>query len=126
MSDREILWFEVPGKAVPTARVRHSNGSVATPRTTAEYQAKVAKAARQAAMSSGWPACYAGKVHVEVSLRGANPQSDPDNILKSVMDGLVKGYVLKDDCLAIVRQVSVFVVDGDLDPQISVLIRRCS
>lgn len=96
----------VPGEVVPTARVRVQHGAAQTPRRTVEYQAQVARAVRAAIAEQGWPAKHAGPVLVYVVGYGC-AKGDPDNILKSALDGLVKGHALADDNVGIIRSLTI-------------------
>jgi Holliday junction resolvase RusA-like endonuclease len=100
------LVVDVPGEVVPTARVRVMHGRASTPRRTVEYQAQVARAVRAAVAETSWPARHLGPVAVEVYAYGCE-RGDPDNILKSALDGLVKGHALVDDGVRVIRSLGI-------------------
>lgn len=108
-----MLVVFVPGEPIPTARARTSHGATFTPRTTAEYQSKVARAVRTEVLRSGWPERFAGRVLVSVFVRGESLETDPDNVLKSALDALKKGTAIKDDRFRFVRGASI-TADADL------------
>jgi Holliday junction resolvase RusA-like endonuclease len=98
------LQFVVPGRPVPTARVRVQNGRAQTPRSTVEYQSKVAKATRTAlAAVQGWNP--EGPFKLDVFIFTTRRDCDGSNILKGIEDALVRAGAMRDDNLAVLRGV---------------------
>lgn len=108
-----ILEVVVPGDVVPTARVRVLHGAAQTPRSTVEYQAKIARAARAAVAAQGWPVKHPGPVEVSIVASGM-VRGDIDNVLKGALDGLVKGHAIADDSVRVLRTVSITVLRGGM------------
>jgi Holliday junction resolvase RusA-like endonuclease len=104
VSRRLLLEFDVPGEPVPTSRpqvVRTKSGkSIAfMPGHVTDYQALVAMHAHNAKvtrMLDAFPWCR--PVALSVLFRRSKPhRADADNLVKGVMDALVKSRVLADD-----------------------------
>lgn len=102
----------VPGRVVPLARGRHSNGRVHNERRSLEYQSRLAIAMRIKMTTEKVPHTAApftkddrGRVFpadqlVHVSLRFMGPdlrKGDGDNMQKSVWDAITKAGVWWDD-----------------------------
>jgi Holliday junction resolvase RusA-like endonuclease len=108
-----ILRVLVPGDVVPTARVRIQHGAAQTPRSTVEYQAKIARATRAAVAAQGWLVKHPGPVEVSIVASGM-VRGDVDNVLKGALDGLVKGHAIADDSVRVVRTVSITTLLGGM------------
>ncbi|MDP3908868.1 MAG: RusA family crossover junction endodeoxyribonuclease [Gemmatimonadales bacterium] len=100
----ETSWsFVVLGKPVAMQRPRVTGSGTYTPPETRRYKARVAAAARAAGVRAGQGPC---RVSVDVWTPDRR-RRDLDNILKTVLDGLVKAgaEVLADDaCTVVVGQ----------------------
>lgn len=102
------IW--IPGKPVPKGRPRFArNGGVYTPKTTADYEKRIAQA---------WRDKYGDKmvdedrlaIHVDVYLKKYST-TDVDNLLKIAMDGL-QGVAFENDASIKVAKVVKVKVDG--------------
>lgn len=118
-----MLLVDVLGEVVPTARVRVLHGRASTPRRTVEYQAQIARAVRAAVQAQGWPPKCIGPVSVSVFAFGCE-RGDPDNILKSALDGLVKGHALVDDGVHVIRTLAIHAT-ADGTPAMRIEVRQC-
>jgi len=105
------LLVTVPGEIVPAARVRVSRGCASTPRTTVEYQATIARATRAARAAHGW-ATSDGPVEIRVTAFGLR-RGDPVYVLKSALDGLVKGEAISDDSVRVIRSLTIECLDSE-------------
>lgn len=98
------IWIE--GKPVPKGRPRFArNGGVYTPKTTSDYEKRIAQA---------WREKYGDKqvnpdgltIHVDVYL-SRYTQTDVDNLLKIAMDGLQGVAFENDSCIKAAKVVKV-------------------
>ncbi len=82
------MTFTVPGKPVPKGRPRtvRRNGRVITftPARTRRYE-RIVGICALAARPVGWP--LDARYRVVLSVSGANPRADLDNVAKAVLDG---------------------------------------
>jgi len=82
--------LEIPGAPVPKGRPRKGrNGRFYTPKRTQAAEAAVAWHAHTAGVR------FDGPVRVELDFYGG--RGDADNLAKTVLDGLQKGGLLRDD-----------------------------
>lgn len=87
------LKLSIPGRPVPTARPRVTrNGGAFIPARSREAQTRVKDAAAAAGVRFGNAA-----VAVRCIFYGPNPNSDLDNLAKTVLDGLQKAETFDDD-----------------------------
>ncbi len=102
------IW--ISGKPVPKGRPRFArNGGVYTPKTTSDYEKRIAQA---------WREKYGDKrveeknlvIHVDVYLKRYST-TDVDNLLKIAMDGLQGVAFENDSCIKSAKVVKVQ-VDG--------------
>lgn len=91
-----LIRFSVTARPVPKARPRVVDGHAYTPAKTLAFEAAIGYAAGAAMRRSNWPTAYAGRVMVDVVVTGARANSDIDNLLKSILDGM-NGIVYADD-----------------------------
>ena len=133
--------FDVLGKPIPKARPRMARGRIYTPRTTADYEAHVMRAALLCASGAGIGkarpvgkadgarfAFFAGPVEVELAVFFPDKRRrDLDNAAKSVLDGLQlgrrKGTALLADDDQVVRLVVSKAVDRER-PRVEVTVRE--
>lgn len=87
--------FTVMGKPIAKERPRLGRGGTYTPKKTKDYEADVRKAAQEA-MQDKPP--FLGLIQLSMVIwRADGRQADVDNIVKSVMDGMQKGGVFRND-----------------------------
>lgn len=97
-----VTVLEIPGAPVPKARPRaNGRGGVYTPSRTHQYEELVAWAARAKRIRLGQ-----GPVEIQADFHTRKGGGDLDNLLKSLLDGLVKGGAIDDDNPQVVRAVS--------------------
>ncbi len=124
------IW--VPGKPVPKGRPRFGRGRTYTPKTTRDYEAKVAEAATEAMQAAGVdqtagrvavvvtavfavPKSYRGRERADAILGCSYPNADADNLLKSALDGL-NGVLVDDDRQCVqVAATKRWARDGEAD-----------
>lgn len=97
-----VTVLEIPGTPVPKGRPRSGRGNTFTPRRTVEYEQLVAWHARAQRIRLG-----AGPVELHADFYTRRGGGDLDNLLKSVLDGLVKGGAIDDDAPHIVPVITV-------------------
>lgn len=84
--------LEVPGRPIPKARARRGKGGhFYTPDKTRRYEDDVAWYARLAKVK------FTGRVKVSAEFHQRRPFTDGDNCMKSLLDGLQKGGMLRND-----------------------------
>ena len=113
------LRIVVPGEPVAKERprVNMKTRTVYTPKTTKAYEQVVALTARAAGVKFGTDRLIVDLGFKVTSRKG----KDIDNLIKAVLDGLMKGGVLKDDRQVVELHATVEVVD-DL-PGVTVAVR---
>lgn len=105
--------FVIPGEPIPKERPRRGqHGNFYTPRKTLSFEDDVALMAKLQRVS------FEGEVCLIVAFYTGNKLADADNLLKSIMDGLQKGALVKSDRQ--VREVHVFVYDDAEHPRTNV------
>lgn len=98
-----VTVLEIPGAPVPKARPRaNGRGGVYTPSRTHQYEELVAWAARAKRIRLGQ-----GPVEIQADFHTRKGGGDLDNLLKSLLDGLVKGGAIDDDAAHIVPKITV-------------------
>jgi Holliday junction resolvase RusA-like endonuclease len=110
----------VPGEVVPTARVRSTGRHTATPRSTVEYQSRATLATLAAMRGQGWVAPERARVLVQ--LFTAREDCDGENVVKGLVDALVKAGALHDDRLKYLRGESWEAFDPDPAPEARVYV----
>ena len=102
--------FTIPGQPRPQRRHRHSAGGGGhRDPVTAAYEQSVACAAYLAGMRK-----EAGPFRLSVKVwRKSATVYDVDNLLKSVLDGMVRGGALKDDSIKYVPAMAIEHVGTD-------------
>lgn len=84
-----MVTFEVPGRSVPCARHRTTKGGrTYVPRPTIQHEAAIAWTALAADVALTPERRYS----LEMDFHGASPRADLDNLVKTVLDGLQRGY----------------------------------
>jgi Holliday junction resolvase RusA-like endonuclease len=87
--------FTVMGKPIAKERPRLGRGGTYTPKKTKDYESDVRNAAQEA--MQGKPP-LTGLIQLSMVIwRADGRQADVDNIVKSVMDGMQKGGVYRND-----------------------------
>lgn len=107
------LKIVVPGKPVPKGRPRFGRGRTFTPKTTRDYESRIAEAAAAAMAAAGVqrvagrvsvivdasvaiPSSYRGRKRSDAILGYSFPSGDVDNFAKAALDGM-NGIVWDDD-----------------------------
>lgn len=96
-----VIEITIPGPPVPKGRPRAGRTGFYTPTRTAQFEETVAWAARAQRVRLGQ-----GPVEVQADFYTRAGGGDLDNLLKSCLDGLVKGGAIDDDNPMVVRAVS--------------------
>lgn len=95
----------VPGRPVAKQRARRGKGGHwFTPTRTRQYEELVAWHCRAAV-----DRVRAGErcdIDIRLCFRDY-PQADPDNYAKSILDGMVKGELIPDDDVSVIRRLSI-------------------
>jgi Holliday junction resolvase RusA-like endonuclease len=106
--------FHIPGTPVPKARPRRGRGGhFYTPSTTRAYEELVAWAATAAAVSKDGFTRFHEDCRVTIDLYVHHRLGDLDNHAKSILDGMVRCGLLKDDRLVSDLRVRRHVTDGE-------------
>lgn len=102
----------IPGAPVPCqrARVRRGQGGYYLPRYRQWLDDARTVVTGACLIAYRKRPRWAGPIGVEAEVYGARLNSDPDNLLKAVLDALT-GSVLEDDCIRIVREVHLYARD---------------
>lgn len=116
MTPLQYISFAVPGEPVPKGRPRFAsvNGKarVYTPKSTHEYELKVALCARAAALKSGWligkdDAC---SLHIVIFRKYLLRGGDLDNCTKLAQDSC-NGILYKDDARVVSLRAEAYASD---------------
>lgn len=107
------LTIKVPGKPVPKGRPRFGRGRTFTPKSTRDYESRIAESAAASMQEAGVarvgskvavivqavlaiPKSYRGKQRLDALTGVSYPSGDVDNYAKSALDGM-NGVVWEDD-----------------------------
>ena len=109
------VWLEIPGPPVAKQRARKGNGGWYTPKPTRDYEEAVAWVCRaqrerfgdQPVKVSIVLSADGATVHVSPSDLAISGPGDLDNYAKSILDGMQKGGLFKNDKQVVELQVSV-------------------
>lgn len=85
--------LEIPGRPIAKQRARARGGQFYTPAATRNFEDMVAFIARAVPARD-----LSGEISVEIAIRTRRAlRGDVDNYAKSILDGIVKGGLLRDD-----------------------------
>lgn len=99
----------IPGRPIPKGRPRLVDGRVFTPRSTRDFESRIAWSCLADRVRFGdEPVSVVIELHGRTKLRG-----DIDNYEKAVLDGLVKGGKIDDDRYVVHTETTV--VDGAIE-----------
>lgn len=101
----------VPGAPVPQGRMRHTSRGIGYYGVRSKAHRKLLVTMFRLAAKRAVNIC--DPVSLVIEIAGARANGDCDNHAKQVMDALVDAGVLAGDSVAIVRELTVRVVDGE-------------
>lgn len=98
-----VVCFTVPGRPVPKARPRGGRGRFYTKPETVAYESSVGREALAVGLTR-----EVGPLTLHVDVwRATRRRYDVDNLLKAVVDGMVKCGALSEDNMTVVTAMSV-------------------